>query len=204
MSKDAKISSLKPHFQKAVDKIIVSNAAAYGGQDHQQSSISAALASAVMLKSKQFQEGKLKNGVSAQDWLSMGEDLYRKINDPAIREINAVCDTCSALAIYIINGIINFKGRFELFAETTIHHHYVVIDRKQNSDPSDYTTWGSDAFVVDLWQAKFAGSEETNRGTFSGTAHHWKHGIYRNPEEHVYTCNSNKEYKFKCEHTWTK
>ena len=204
MSKSTKISTLKPFLKQSVDNIIVSNAAAYGGQDHAQSSISAALASAVMLKAQQFKQGNLRNGVSAQDWLQMGRDLYTKVSAPNAKPVNAVCDTCSALVIYIINSIINFNGRFELFAETTIHHHYVVVDRDPNSDPADYSTWGDNAFVIDIWQAKFSGRETTNRGLFSWTAHHYKHGIYRNPEEHVYTRNRRGNYRYKAEHAWAK
>ena len=53
----------------------------------------------------------------------------RKDND-----INVLCDTCSGLAIFIIDSVIAFSGKYELFAAKNIHHHFIVVDRE--TDPT--------------------------------------------------------------------
>src|SRR5262249_7362826 len=144
--------------KQVLKKLVIANAGAYGGQSSTIARPPPAPAPAAISKAKTNKGGT----VTKQDWITMGRDLYKDVLTAKDDSINAVCDTCSALVLYIINDIINFRGRFELFAETSIHHHYVVVDRADGSDASDYTTWGGNAFVIDLWQAKFAGREQTD------------------------------------------
>jgi len=202
MSKDNKISSLKPFLKDAMKKLTMGNAQVYGGQSARGASPLAGLGSAILMKADQMAKGKMKNGVTNQDWIEMGRKLADSINShkKGNNKINAVCDTCAGLAIYKLDNLITFKGKVELFAETTIHHHYVVVDRAPGSDKNDYTTWGENAFVIDIWQASSFGG--TTKRKWNDTAHHYKHGIYRNPEEHVYTLNKNGKYKYKVDATW--
>jgi len=196
MPKDSKISSLKPHLSPIMDKIIISNDAEYGGKKAINASPMAAIGQVAAAKAKTSGSRAL----GKQDWLLLGKDLYDKRNSAKKDSINAVCDTLSAYAIYVVNGIINFKGTFELFKNPApTSHHFIVVDRDPNSKADDSSTWGKSCFVIDLWHAKRKHSE-TKRGCIS-TAHHWKHGIFRNPSEHLY---SGKKYKQVCEHSWTK
>lgn len=202
MSKNTTISALKPILKDCIGTITPANAGAYGGRLAQKTglsgpSITSALAMAVVAKAKKFNKGEgLSNGVDAEDWVAMGKELYGKVrHNKKENAINAVCDTCSGLVLYVLRDVIRFSGRVELVADKSIHHHYIVVDRNARSRLDKCKTWGSDCFVIDLWQAKFAGNETTYRGLFSGTAHHFKHGIYRNPIEHVYTRNNGKHLK---------
>lgn len=196
MSKDSKISSLKPHLSPIMDKIIIANDSEYGGKKAINASPIASIGQVIAAKAKSSGSRQL----GKQDWLEMGKDLYAKRSTAKKDSVNAVCDTLSAYAIYVINGIINFKGKFELFKNPApTKHHFVVVDRSDKSDPNDSTTWGANCFVIDLWHAKRAHST-TMRGCFDA-AHHWKHGIFRNPSEHIYSGSS---YKQVCEYTWRK
>jgi hypothetical protein len=196
MSKNSKISSLKPHLSPIMDKIVIANDSEYGGIKARNASPLASIGQVIAAKAK----SSGSRPVGKQDWLQMGKDMYDKRNTAKKDSINAVCDTLSAYAIYVINGIINFNGKFELFKNPApTHHHFVVVDRADKSDPNDSTTWGANCFVIDLWHAK-RDHTITLRGCCE-TANHWKHGIYRNPGEHVY---SGANYKKICEHSWIK
>lgn len=187
MSKSAKINLIKPQLKSIIKPLNLANASAYGGRSQGPSSITAALGSAAIAKAKNLgKPGGLTKGVNAEEWVDMGRTLWNQAHGKAENSINAVCDTCSALVIYILRTRLpGFHGQVELVADRHIHHHFIVIDRA--GDINDYTTWGGDCFVIDLWQAKFNGRETTNRGLFKGTAHHYEHGIYRNPREHTYS-----------------
>jgi hypothetical protein len=196
MSKDSKISSLKPHLSPIMDKIVISNDSEYGGVKARNASPLASIGQIAAAKAK----ASGSRPVGKQDWLQMGKDMYDKRNSAKKDSINAVCDTLSAYAIYVINGIINFRGKFELFKNPSpTHHHFVVVDRADRSDPNDSSTWGANCFVIDLWHAKRSHAT-THRGRFE-TANHWKHGIFRNASEHPYSA---ADYEKVCEHTWTK
>ncbi len=185
MSKSAKIDLAKPVLEQVIKPIIAANAGAYGGKTNPNASITAALGQAVAAKAaKRNAGGGLQAGVSADDWIDMGRQLFHDLKGRQPESVNAVCDTCSGLVLYILRDRLPaFHGTVELVADQKIHHHFVVVDRAGNL--SDHTQWGGDCFVIDLWQAKFAGNEVTPRGCFE-VAHHYKHGIYRNPSEHPY------------------
>lgn len=196
MSKDVKINTLKSILSQIMDKIIIANDAEYGGKQAANASKLAAIGQIAAAKSR----ASGSNPLCKEDWLEMGRELYEKRNSAKKNSINAVCDTLAAYALYVINGVINFNGRFELFNNPApTNHHFVVVDRDEQSDQNDSSTWGDGCFVVDLWHAK-RDQTETSRGRFS-SAHHWKHGIFRNPSEH---CYSAKKYTKICEYTWQK
>ncbi len=198
------ISVLKPRLEPLLPKISIANAANYrkrrpGDASPQVATnlkINAALSGAVMSAFKMRKQNKKVDTHKPEYWLTTGEDLSNRIvatskNSP----IDLVCDTCSALVLYYLKKNFSGAGHAELVAETKIHHHYVVVNRKIGSNIQDYKTWGSEAFVIDIWQALFSGNEVTKRGGWD-TAHHYKHGIYRNPHEHVYSRDtSGQRYK---------
>jgi hypothetical protein len=202
MSKKEKIESLSPHLSPIMNKLIIANAGEYGGTTvkssvlgHQASSL-ASLGPVLMLMARKRAErqsseethGGVKT-IGQQEWLTMGMDLYQKRDTAKENSINAVCDTCASYALYVLDGIITFKGRFELFKNPSpTHHHFVVVDRAMTSTADDCSTWGDDCFVIDQWYA---------RGWVPGN----NDGIFANPGDHLY---STSIYSQVAEFSWTK
>ena len=193
MSKNQKIKRVKPYLAQILPSLKISNSAAYGNDTGEPTSITAALGAAAVAKAKRWQQDKTKgirNGVNSKDWIEMGDQLWHSASGRAANPVDAVCDTCSGLVLYILsNRIPNFQARVELVADKSTHHHFIVVDRALKSNIKNCRTWGKDCFVIDLWQAKFAGNETTRRG-LGRVAHHYLHGIYRNPQEHIYSQNN--------------
>ncbi|PVZ70607.1 hypothetical protein [Pelagibaculum spongiae] len=194
-SKNKVISVLKPRLEPLLPNIAIANAANYRKRRPGDTApavatnlkINAALSGAVMSAFKMRKKNQKVDTKAPEYWLNTGRDLSVRIKAASkSRPIDLVCDTCSALVLFYLKEYLSGSGHAELFAETKIHHHYVVVNRKLDSHIQDYRTWGSDAFVVDIWQALFSGHEVTKRGGWD-TAHHYKHGIYRNPREHAYS-----------------
>ena len=131
------------------------------------------------------------NGRDPEAWMQTGMELWNQITDG--NDVNVVCDTCSGLGLYILqHQSPGFYGRVELVADLAHQHHFLVIDR-EDVDINAMDTWGPNCFIVDLWSANID-HDETNRGPRFGVeafgdeiAHHYLHGIYRNPGEHHYS-----------------
>jgi hypothetical protein len=202
MSKTEKIESLRPHLLPIMNKLIIANATQYGGnattssvdglQASSLSSLGPVLMQMVRKREERMKSEKTSGGVRAigqQEWLTMGMDLYQKRDTAKESSINAVCDTCASYALYVLDGIIGFKGTFELFKNPSpTHHHFVVVDRAPKSTAADCASWGADCFVIDQWYAR-------------GWVPENKDGIFANPGDHLY---STSEYDHESEYSWTK
>ncbi len=193
-NKNSIIEQLKPRFQSVVPHISIANAQNYrkarAGEVRDPGmaamKITSALSGAVMSAFKMRKNNQRVNTNAPEFWLNTGRDLQQRLQTTSKgKTIELVCDTCSALAIHHLSELKNI-GHAELFADTGIHHHFVVVNRDLNSNIQDSKTWGNDAFVIDIWQALFSGHEVTKRGMWD-KAHHYKHGIYRHRWEHVYS-----------------
>ncbi|WP_444943893.1 hypothetical protein ACJJIK_00820 [Microbulbifer sp. ZKSA006] len=198
MSKDQKIRIIKSHLSPLMDKIIIANRSVYGGERYEGASTQASVAhvAAALANNRELRQG---GHLTQNAWLEMGRSLYEKRDGAKPNSINVACDTLASYVLFVIDSVIEFHGRFELFKNPGVHHHFVVVDRVNPSHDHDRRTWGEDCFVIDLWHAKMA-RPETRRSCFA-TAHHWKHGIFRNPSEHEYSMMT---YTPTVEHSWSK
>ncbi len=213
MSKNSKISALKPHFRRIMPKLVIANDAQYGGPQADNASPTAAIAMAAISKANRMKQNRAvdQDGMPVQqhygvhgrqDWLTMGQTLHQKVPRARDNSLNAVCDTLAGYALYVINQIINFRGTFELFMNPRpTDHHFVVVDRKQNSDVNDCHTWGKNCFVIDLWHAKRDQTAILRGCIWTSWDNIYAHGIFKYPQEHLY---SGANYAKNSEYSWTK
>jgi len=89
--------------------------------------------------------GHLKDPVA---YLQLGASLVKDA------EWAGVCQTFACASASVINKDVQGVTSIELFSFGTSFsgHVYLVIDRPQNSDPADPSTWAG-SLVVDLWYA---------------------------------------------------
>ena len=197
MFKSAKIWLIKSQFRTVMPHLIIANAAIYNApadaRARPQSAIGHAAAAIARARNEAVANGNPAplNGRDPEAWMQTGMELWNQITDG--NDVNVVCDTCSGLGLYILqHQSPGFYGRVELVADLAHQHHFLVIDR-EDVDINAMDTWGPNCFIVDLWSANID-HDETNRGPRFGVeafgdeiAHHYLHGIYRNPGEHHYS-----------------
>lgn len=96
--------------------------------------------------------GDIKAYTLQKDFYSMTEVMHNHIENVKKYSIGN-CLEYAYMTMYELWKN-NFCGSAEVYRIKGGDHAFVVLNRKTDSDPNDFTTWGTDAIVIDAWSDK--------------------------------------------------
>jgi hypothetical protein len=87
----------------------------------------------------------------------------------AAKAESAGCGNCGEQAAIAFVHLSQLKVRpLDYMARTNADHAFVVIGRKEDSDQSNYRTWGSDCVICDPWAGAAFVAEDIPKKAYKG------------------------------------